>query len=302
MPVTIEKTAWGGWENCYRVSNGEAELILTADVGPRIMRYAHCGGANLFLEIPGELGGRGEAEFRARGGHRIWSAPESFPRTYAADNQPVKVAVQGSMLSAEAPVESVSGLRKSMLVRLAAVGTAVTVVHTIQNALAWPIEVAAWALTMMAPGGTAVSGFPPRGTHPENLLPTNPLMMWAFTDLSDPRWRFTRRHLILRHDGNAAKPTKLGLFSPKTWGAYLLGGELFIKRYEADAGKVYPDFGCSYETFANGQTVELETLGPLRRLEPGESLEHAERWSLHKGMEMREWTDEEIEGVVGPLL
>jgi len=206
------------------------------------------------------------------------------------------------MLSAEAGVEAESGLRKSMLVRLASAGTAVTVVHTIENTLAWEIEVAAWALTMMAPGGTAVSGFPERGTHPENLAPSNPLTMWAFTDLSDPRWGFTRRHLVLRHDASVAAPTKLGLFSPKTWGAYLVGGELFIKRYKAEAGKAYPDFGCSYETFANGQTLELETLGPLTRLKPGERLEHAERWSLHKGVEMRQWTDEEIDRVVAPLL
>jgi hypothetical protein len=302
MPVSIEKTAWGGWDNCYRVSNEEVELIVTADVGPRIIRYAHCGGRNVFLEIAGELGGSGEAEFRARGGHRIWSAPENFPRTYGADNHPLEVAVRGSMLSAEAPVEAGSGLRKSMLVRMAAAGTAVTVVHGIENTLAWEIEVAAWALTMMAPGGTAVSGFPERGRHPENLAPSNPLTMWAFTDLSDPRWGFTRRHLVLRHDARVTEPTKLGLFNPKTWGAYLLGSELFIKRYEADAEKLYPDFGCSYETFANEQTLELETLGPLTRLKPGERLEHVERWSLHRGVEMREWTDEEIDRVVTPLM
>jgi len=30
---------------------------------------------------------------------------------------------------------------------------------------------------MMAPNGTAIFGFPPRGKHPEVLLPTNPLVM-----------------------------------------------------------------------------------------------------------------------------
>jgi hypothetical protein len=33
--VTIETTRYKGWRNCYRVSNGEVELIVTGD-GPRV--------------------------------------------------------------------------------------------------------------------------------------------------------------------------------------------------------------------------------------------------------------------------
>ena len=34
--VKVEKTEYKGWPNCYRVSNGEIELIVTGDVGPRV--------------------------------------------------------------------------------------------------------------------------------------------------------------------------------------------------------------------------------------------------------------------------
>jgi len=37
--VVIEKTEWGGWPNCYRLSNGEVDMIVTGDIGPRVMRY-----------------------------------------------------------------------------------------------------------------------------------------------------------------------------------------------------------------------------------------------------------------------
>jgi hypothetical protein len=300
--VVVETVEWGGWPNCRRMSNGHVELILTADVGPRIIRYGHVGGPNVFLEIPSQLGGGGEAEFRPRGGHRLWSAPEQFPRTYYPDNEPVEIAQEGGMLSATAPAERTTGLRKRLLVRMAGGGSAVNVVHSIENTLAWPIEVSAWALTMMAPGGVGVSGFPPRGTHPEMLAPSNPLVMWAFTDLTDPRWSFTRRHLVLRHDASIPSPTKLGHFNPRTWGAYLNACTLFIKRSDGHAGKPYPDLGCSYETFANGDTLELETLSPLTRLEPGARLEHVERWSLHGGIALRSWTEDEIARVVEPLV
>ena len=72
--VKIEKASYKGWPNCYRISNGEVELIVTGDIGPRIMRYAFLGGQNFFKEFTGDLGKSGEAAWVARGGHRIWAA------------------------------------------------------------------------------------------------------------------------------------------------------------------------------------------------------------------------------------
>ena len=42
--VKVEKTGYNGWQNCYRVSNGQIELIVTGDVGPRIIRFGFVGG------------------------------------------------------------------------------------------------------------------------------------------------------------------------------------------------------------------------------------------------------------------
>ena len=84
-------------------------------------------------------------------------------------------------------------------------------------------------------------------------------------------------------------------------GAYLLGSDLFVKCYDADPSKRYADFGASYETFTNGDFLELETLGPLEELAPGATVEHVERWSLHRNIEIREWTDVEL-GRVLPAL
>jgi len=150
---------------------------------------------------------------------------------------------------------------------------------------------------MMVPGG-GITKFPPRGTHPENLQPTNPLIMWAFTDLSDPRWTFTEEYLILRQDPDNRAPQKLGHFNEKTMGAYLLGSDLFVKRYDADPSKAYADFGASYETFTNGDFLELETLGPLENVAPGATVEHIERWSLSRNVQIRDWTDAELDRVL----
>jgi hypothetical protein len=165
-----------------------------------------------------------------------------------------------------------------------------------------PMSFTTWVLTMMAPDGMGITGFPPRGTHPEVLPPTNPLIMWAFTDLTDKRWTFTRKYLMLRQDPSNATPQKLGHFNAKTWGAYLLGSDLFVKRYDADPAKPHPDFGASYETFTNDKFLEIETMGPMATVAAGAAIEHLERWSLHRGITIRAWTDAELDAKVLPLI
>jgi hypothetical protein len=297
------KIHYQGWPNSYRITNGEVELVVTSDIGLRIMRYAFVGGRNLFKEFAESLGKSGERDWVARGGHRLWAAPEDAVRTYAPDNGPVRVRILGETLEATEPVEPLTGLEKQMVIKLAPQGTGVEVVHRIRNAGKRPVELAAWALTMMAPGGVAIHGFPPRGKHPDVLPPTNPLVMWAYTNLSDHRWRFTRKYLLLHQDPKDNDPQKLGSFNPHTWAAYWLGSELFIKRSEAASSpQGYPDFGCSFETFTNADFLEMETLGPLKRLRPGASVEHVERWTLLKNVRLRNFTDAELDREVLPLV
>jgi len=181
-------------------------------------------------------------------------------------------------------------------------GTEVTVLHRITNRSLFSLEYSAWALTMMAPGGIAISGFPPRGKHPANLEATNPLVMWAYTNLSDKRWIFTKKYLTLKQDPNNFEAQKLGMFNPNTWGAYVLNGEAFIKRARATPGEPYPDFGCSFETFTNNEFLEMETLSPLTKLAPGKTVEQAEHWSLHRGVNLSAITDDAIDATILPLV
>src|SRR5262249_49134090 len=90
MKTTIEKVEYKGWKNNLKLSNGEVELIITLDVGPRVIRYGYVGGANVLKEVDAQIGKSGEREWMIRGGHRLWHAPEEIKRTYELDNSPVK--------------------------------------------------------------------------------------------------------------------------------------------------------------------------------------------------------------------
>jgi hypothetical protein len=301
--ITIERTDYHGWANSWRMSNGEVEVVVTGDVGPRVMHFGFTGRQNFFKEFAAQLGKTGESDWQPRGGHRLWIAPEDRVKSYAPDNAPVAIQVQEGEIACTGEVEPLTGLEKKITVRMAAEGTTLEVIHEVRNCGASPCRMAPWVLTMMAPGGTGIHGFPPRGTHPEMLEPSNPLVMWAFTHLDDPRWRLSRKYLVLRQDADNANPQKLGTYNRHTWGAYLLNGELFVKRYEAIADPAaYPDLGCTFETFTNAEILELETLGPLTTLRPGESVSHTERWGAHRDVKLSAWTDEELDAVLLPLV
>src|SRR5665811_1884178 len=117
--VKVEKTEYKGWPNCYRVSNGEIEIIVTGDVGPRVIRFGFVGGQNLLKEFPDQLGRSGEEKFQLRGGDRVWKAPEDPVATWAPDNAPVEIRLTPTGLIARAPIEPLTGLQKEIEVRLA---------------------------------------------------------------------------------------------------------------------------------------------------------------------------------------
>jgi hypothetical protein len=300
--VKVEKVEYKGWHNCYRVTNGEIEAIVTGDVGPRIIRFGFVGGQNMFKEYAEQLGKTGEAAFQLRGGSRVWKAPEDPVATWAPDNVPVNIKITPTGLIATAPIEPLTKLQKAIEISMGATGTKVTVSNRITNHGLFALEFSPWVLTMMAQGGMVVAGFPPRGTHPQNLEVTNPLAMWAYTDLSDSRWKFTKKYLTLRQDPNNSNAQKLGSFNVDTWAAYFLNGDAFVKRSKADPSKTYPDFGCSFETFTNNEFLEIETLGPMTKVQPEHMVEQVEQWGLYRNAKPSAITDEELTRVLTPML
>lgn len=301
--VKIEKINFKGWPNSYRISNGTVEAVVTSDVGPRVIRFGFVGGQNLFKEFTEQIGKSGEKDWQARGGHRLWIGPEDRVKTYAPDNGPIHIEIHGDVLEATEPVEALTGLEKKITVRMAATGSAVEVFHQLRNAGKSPYHLAPWCLTMFAQGGAGIHGLPERGKYPDKLLATGPLVLWAYTNLADPRWKLLEKYIVLHQDPKNSVPQKIGSYNHDTWGAYLLNGELFVKKAPAKAEPpAFTDYGCTFETFTNADFLELETLGPLLDLKPGEIVSHTEHWSLHKGVQLSQWNDAELDRVIGPLV
>jgi hypothetical protein len=299
--VKPEKIEYGGWPNCYRLANEQVELIVTTDVGPRIIRFGFVGERNEFKEFAGAMGKTGGDKWNSFGGHRLWHAPEEEPRTYAPDNEPVEIEEHGGFIRLRPPVETSTGLQKEIDIYLDAQAAQVRVVHRLLNRSMWGIELAPWALSVMASGGSCIFPLPERGLHPENLQPASNLTLWKFTDMSDPRWTWGRKYIQLRQDVNLDSPQKVGASVPDGWAAYLNEGHLFVKKFDYESGARYADLNANFETFTNEEMLEVETLGPLQIIPAGGSIEHVERWGLFRDVAAPQ-NEADIDANIVPLV
>jgi hypothetical protein len=284
--MEIKTTPHAGWKNNLQLSSKKAELVISLDVGPRILSYRTTGGTNVLKNYPEQMGGSGETKWMIRGGHRLWIAPEDEILSYVPDNQPVKHTLM-SPNGVHLVNEGVDPwkIRKEMFVEMSEETSEVTIRHRASNEGADPVEIATWGLTVMVPGGLEIIPLPPLGEHPRDLLPNRTMVLWPYTDMSDPRFRFGWRLITVRQAGDGA-PLKLGLSHKEKWVAYLTKDALFVKTFDYVEGEKYPDNGCNFETFTNHEMLEVESLSPLRKLAPGGSVEHTERWYLFGGIAM----------------
>ncbi|MBA4182746.1 MAG: hypothetical protein H0X49_01860 [Acidobacteria bacterium] len=282
----MEKIRYLDLPNCIRLSNGEVEVIVSTDVGPRILHYSLVGGENIFglhadAKVETALG-----EFRPYGGHRLWIAPENMPNSYAPDNSPIEYEFNEAKNSIRLmqAVENVTKTQKEIIVTLDETGSGVSINHKISNCGADMIEIAAWALTIMRGGGEALIPNEPFAAYgAETLLPVRNLTLWSYTDLSDSRWQFDKDFIRLRTGGEKSEPQKIGVLNKQGWAAYQFKDLQFIKQFDFIKNAVYPDMNSNTELYTAGDFIEIESLAPLHKVEPNESTEHVERWKLSKG-------------------
>ena len=306
----MEVIEYRGWKNNLLIANAEAEIVVTLDVGPRVIAYRQPGGFNVMKNYDAMMGGTGEAEWQIRGGHRFWLAPEDLTRTYFPDNRPVKWEAIGDLaVRFTPPPEAEYGIQKVMELQLDQRSSRVDVKLKVTNIGSKPTDLAPWGPTVMAPGGVEIiplpakynhPGHPSRAKSPADYAPNQALILWPYFDFADTRWTFGKKYIFLRQVVNNG-PTKIGLAHREGWVAYLNSGVLFVKRFDYREGATYPDLGTRYQTFSNEDMLVMETVGELATLQPGQSAELIESWELFGNVPPVK-TEEDADRVILPLV
>ncbi len=276
MTPELEPVSFEGHDAVRLRGAGTTVLVITS-AGPRILGLI---GAedNVLAVLPAEAGlehpdGR---RFRFIGGHRLWAAPEVPTTTYEPDERPCTVVEVEGGVRVEAPADH-AGLARTIQVRSAPDGWVVD--HTIRNLAGATATIAPWAITQLRPGGEVLLPLGPVGDGPQA---DRSLVMWPYTDLTDPRLAFRRNGIRITAVPGPA-PVKVGAAPSAGRVAYRIGREVFEKRVTVDGRAIYPDRGAAVQVYLCDDFCELETLGPLRAVEPGDEVTHRERWTLRLG-------------------
>jgi hypothetical protein len=282
--LMIKNVEYQGITDCLEISNGDARMVISTGFGPRILFYGYDDGENILGWHPQAAVETAIGTWKPYGGHRLWVAPENMPLSYDPDSVPVEHESIGEL---SALFRSLAGsgypVDKEITVSLSNIGTAATIEHRLTNSGDSELEIAAWALTIMRPGGTVIAPNEPlAGYNADNLLPVRTIAVWPYTDFTDRRWKFEKDSINLSVDENSKGPQKFGVLNKQGWAAYEWNRLKFTKRTDYTEEAIYPDMNSNFEFYTDGGFVEIETLSPLKTVSPGESLEHCESWELNK--------------------
>ncbi len=274
------------------LANEHLHLQFLLAAGPRLVRLFLAGNdENQFAEVPDEHWATPFGDYWPRGGHRLWRAPERFPESSMPDNAPIQVEELADGVRLLQPVEKVTGIRKCIEVHMDAERPALTVVHELQNESMATITLAPWAITALPPGGTAILPLVKGPADQDELAPNRNLVLWPYTRWGDARLE-VKQDCILVHATSYSNPLKIGHLNHCGWVGYFRRETLFVKRFEPNVARPHPDMECNVQVYACQRFLELETLGPVEQLRPGESAVHREGWEWYVGTAARAMIDD----------
>lgn len=278
----ITRGAYRGWADTLTVGNALAEVVIVPEIG-RVMQFRFAGTDEGPFWENEKLWGRPmppkpwETAHGSFGGDKTWPAPQSawnWPPPDIFDAAPLAARIlpdQSVVLTSE--VSPRFGIRTQRRVVLEAGKPTLRIETTYEKVTGDPVEVAVWIITqtkvpdavfLPVPAGTKF----PAGSTAQWGIPTQHFA------LTNGLARFTRDPKEAHKIGNDAE--QIVWVGPK---------EILRIDIARQADSHYPDDGCSVEVYSNQDPVpyvELETLGPLRRLAIGDRLSATNTYRLFR--------------------
>ena len=255
---------------------GAYTVTVTDEFGPRIMGVRLDDGPEMLARLGPSVSLDGpHGTYHFRGGHRLWAAPEVPHVSYAPDDTACGVATGDGTIAVSAPADA-AGFAKT--ITIGADGNALVVDHRLRWEGTEPVRVAPWAITLFPLGGTAI--VPVAASAGDEHQADRTLVLWPYTDLTDPRLTFRAATVLV--DAAGGPRLKIGTGPDPVRLGYLHDGCLFTKTVAPDTGGDHADFGAVAQVYTEADFCELESLGRLVDLAPGEEVVHRETWRVER--------------------
>jgi len=283
--------SYENYGRCVSIRNGKMELLVTVDVGPRIISMTLGHGKNLLFNdlernrvIKGpamdEWFGEG-AVFNFYGGHRLWLAPQHEIKTCIPDNNEVSCVIcENGAVFTPRPMDP-PGVQEQLRIVMDPRKAEFSVTAEITGLGYRPRTFAPWQITQMAPGGLAILPFHRGKFDPtKTLVPRRQLVYFDFCDTRDERMYVGNDYITVRQDPEAQRPFKIGSVNRDGWCMYVVDGVAITKRFDYDPAKTYTDGGVNCELYTDRAFFEIESLGAYESMEMGQTISQTEVFSL----------------------
>ncbi len=265
----ISHQTYKGWPNSWLLSNGRVWAAVVPSTG-RVMQLGRVNEDGVFWENPKLIGKRMPSQpwdtAGSFGGDKTWPSPQSawnWPPPDVFDQEAVTVREVSGALILESKVSPRFGIRTERRVEMDLGQPVLRITTTYHKVQGEPVEVGVWVITQLKNPVDVQLPVPPDSPFADGYvaLAGTP---GSFAHRTGDQIRFTRDPQAGHKIGNDAGSVTwqdahqtLTIESPRVPGAS------------------YPDQGCSVAVYTNGgeaDYVELETMGPMKRLSVGESL------------------------------
>lgn len=281
----VESIEYLGWRGALRLHNAAVEAVVVPEVG-RVMSFRFREGENVLWQDASLAGQTGDADGRQWvnfGGDKTWPAPEAEWKNHTGnpkwmppsgfDGLPATARVDGRAVILVSAVDAAYGVRASRRITLQGDTPVMQIETTYERASGAPIRVGIWVITQFI-DPVAVYVPVPAGSKFRDGHFSFRDAPWPQLSVQDGLIRVTR-------DRQASH--KLGSDAERM--LWVGASAMCLVQAPRDTTAAYPDRGASAEVYTNPDPkayVELETLGPLADLKPGERIRHTNTYTLFR--------------------
>jgi len=288
--VTIIRTNYHGWPDAYVMSNGKAAAVIVPAIG-RVMQFGFVGEAGVFWEnraLDGRIADGHLVVWAAKdwvnfGGDKTWPSPEADWTVFtgrkgwrpppAFDGWSADVRTGGGTLTLVTAVDPFYGTFAERRIRLHSSKPEMTITTTYTREKGEPAWIGIWVITQLKEPVGLFAPVPRKSVFPE-----------GFTLLGQnlpPSLKVTNGLVALARNQKAAH--KIGLDGD----SMLWVGEKHTLRIDSPRERKgdYPDKGSSTEIYTSPDPlsyIELETLGPLHLMKPGDKINQVNTYTLSR--------------------
>lgn len=288
--VTLTRTNYHGWLEAYVMSNGKVAAVIVPAIG-RVMQFGFVGEEGVFWEnraLDGRIADGHLMVWAAKdwvnfGGDKTWPSPEADWSLFtsrkgwrpppAFDGWSADVRISGGSLTLVTALDPFYGTVAERRIRLHSSKPEMTITTTYTREKGEPAWIGIWVITQLKEPAGLFAPVPKKSIFPEGftLLGQNP----------PPSLKITNGLIALVRNPKAAH--KIGLDAD----SMLWVGEKHVLRIDSPRVRKgeYPDKRSNTEIYTNPDPlpyIELETLGPLHLMKPGDKIERANIYTLSR--------------------